>query len=197
MQDPATLPAMLCAFARFSGHCMLKSRSFSICSETHVITTSSGLISHWVCLTLSDTRARVWANCSNHKNPTRRAGNTHALTCADRGPILVHSGQGAVTLWPKHTHTDTHTYTHARRVRGGVWETAFERNRNRKWRNVKKSGWGDQKTDAQTERTEDWAPEWIDRSTELQGKLPLKKKKTCWLSTALTLKMFWDDSISC
>lgn len=128
MQDPATLPAMLCAFARFSGHCMLKSRSFSICSETHVITTSSGLISQWVCLTLSDTRARVWANCSNHKNPTRRAGNTHALTCADRGPILVHSGQGAVTLWPKHTHTHRRSHIHTcsesqRRSTGNsIWE---------------------------------------------------------------------------
>lgn len=112
MQDPATLPAMLCAFARFSGHCMLKSRSFSICSETHVITASSGLISHWVCLTLSDTRTRVWANCSNHKNPARRAGNTHThLHAQTEGPFLYIVGR---VQWrcDQNTHTETLTHTH-------------------------------------------------------------------------------------
>lgn len=52
---------------------------FSICSETHVITASCALISHRVCLTLADTTPKVWANCSNHKNPARCTGNTHTL----------------------------------------------------------------------------------------------------------------------
>lgn len=168
MQDPATLLAMPCAFARFSGQCMLKSLSFSICLETHVITASSGLISHSVCLTLPDTRTRVWANCSNHKNPVRRAGNTdtHTYMHRQRAHSCTKWAGCSDVMTKTHTHRRSYIHTHAQRVSGGggggVRETGFERSRNRKWRNIKTSGWEDQKTDTQTETTEVWAPEWID-----------------------------------
>lgn len=77
-------------------------------------TASSGLISHRVCLTLPDTRATVWANCSNHKNPARRTGNTHTHThlhAQTEGPFLHKVGR---EQWrcDQNTHTQTLTHTH-------------------------------------------------------------------------------------